>query len=565
MSLINIFIEEANEGVEQWEKLCLRLESSADAATDIGVLFRIAHNLKGSAMTVGLDHLGHYLHSVEELLTALKGGKLAKSAEIVGVLLNVQTILQQWVGALDTEPSFKHPDAAASTAEIEAALRGEAMPPALAGPPVAANAAEAAPTAHPASPAEVVQEVKQAIASAQNGKDAVSIRVALQKLDTLLNLLGELVVDQAMMNRHRMMHTTASTMALRTISHMGKTIHEIQAIVMALRMVALDSTFQKLTRTARTVAQQLGKKIDIHLEGGDVELDKVIVDRLGEPLVHMVRNALDHGGELPADRVNAGKAEAITLVIGAKQMNDQVEIKIQDDGRGMDPEVLTRKAVEKGLLPANAKLTPEEAFALIFRAGFSTKTEVSEVSGRGIGMDVVAAAIHDLKGSIKIGSVKGQGTTFTLLLPLSLSIIEGLVVSVQEHKYVIPLTQLIETIDIRSVSLETARGKGRVINLRGDVVPLLGLHSLLRVNHRPHSAADDLTAKLCLVANCRGKKIGFAVDSIVGQQSVVLKPFPKQFDRLPGVVGGAVLSDGEPALVLSLGDFRGIWSAAHAA
>jgi two-component system chemotaxis sensor kinase CheA len=314
-------------------------------------------------------------------------------------------------------------------------------------------------------------------------------------------------------------------------------------------MSPIAPLFQKRKRIARDAGDQLGKTISFVTEGDHVEVDKMVMDRVSDPLTHLVRNAVDHGIESDADRVGLGKTERATVTLKAEQQEDRLIITLSDNGRGMDPVKLIAKAVEKGLILATDKLTDEEAYLLIFRPGFSTKETVSDLSGRGVGMDVVRTSVEDLNGKIRIQTEVGKGTQFIISLPLSMSIITGMVVAVDQRKYVVPVSQLLETVELGKFRVEHTTGEGRMFNLRGEVIPIFSLSAIL---HGPGSKARTGNG---LITWAHGKKVTFEVDEICGQQEVVLKKVGREMQGLPGIVAGAILSTGEPGFVLNLNDF----------
>jgi two-component system chemotaxis sensor kinase CheA len=370
----------------------------------------------------------------------------------------------------------------------------------------------------------------------------------------LLNFVGELVIYQSIMSRHKLDETTSSDHALHTISFMGKLVNEIQDVAMGLRMTNVKSLFQRMQRAVRDISLAQGKEVVFSTDGEHVELDRTIIDRMSDPLTHLIRNAVDHGIEIASARKESGKSHGATIRLSAHQDNDMVLITVSDDGKGLDPAKLIAKAREKGIIGETAKLTDEEAYALIFKPGFSTKEQVTDISGRGVGMDVVARAVEDMKGSIKIQTTLGRGTAFVISLPLSLSIINGMVVGIGLRKYVIPVAQLVETLEYRKLKVETCTKDGRMINLRGEVIPVLSLEKLLGQPRENRSVAEIGNSRPGVVISSSGKKISFEVDELLGQQQVVIKKLGSKMENLPGVVGGAILSNGEPSLVLDLRD-----------
>jgi two-component system chemotaxis sensor kinase CheA len=382
-----------------------------------------------------------------------------------------------------------------------------------------------------------------------------NLKVNRHKLDSLLNLIGELVVNQSMISGHRSQGTLESEHSDEILGYIEKLVYEIQGISISLRMTPIVPLFQKLKRIARDAGSTLSKTIQFVTEGEHVEVDKVILDRISDPLTHLVRNAVDHGLETDEERVQAGKLEKAIIVLKAEHQEDRIVLTLKDNGRGMNPQKLIAKAVEKGLISPQDVLSNTEAYDLIFKPGFSTKEAVTEMSGRGVGMDVVQRAISDLKGTIQIQTELGKGTEFVISLPLSLSILTGMVVGVDNHKYVVPVSQLVETVELNHFRIESSAGQGRIFNLRGEVIPIYSLSSILRLDKVKDSQFPKKKSCPGLITVHNGRKISFQIDQIFGQQQIVLKKLGSEMQDLPGVVAGAILSTGEPGLVLSLSDF----------
>jgi two-component system chemotaxis sensor kinase CheA len=546
------FLGEGHAILEELESALLELDGGASGPELMNRLFRLAHNFKGSSRAVGFTAVADLAHKLEDLLTALKSGALALQPTIVTAMLGARDALRRGLDAAaagDDETAALTAAAAALAAVSGAPAAApphdggfgffddeptKTPPPAptvAAKPAVAPPAASAASRATPAQPEEL-------------------LRIPAARLDALLNLVGELVVNRTILDEHRMRGTVASPPALQTLAYISKLITDVQQIALGLRLVEVRPLLQKLRRTARDVAAQLGRDVEFVAEGEHVELDKSVLDGISDPLTHMVRNAVDHGCDTPEEREKAGKPPTAKVRVAAVEQEDRVAITIEDDGRGLDRERILRKAVERGLVSPGAPLSDQQIHALIFHPGFSTKDAVSDISGRGVGMEVVQRAIDDLKGTIEIESSPGKGSRFVITLPLSLSIIGGMVVEAGSRRFVLPVSQLSETIDLSKLRIETSAAAGPMINLRGEVVPVYSLAALLRLPPTPGGASGR--KRPAILAVHRGRKVSFEVDAILSQQHVVLKRLGRPFRGLPGVMAGAILSDGEPGLVLNL-------------
>ncbi len=367
-----------------------------------------------------------------------------------------------------------------------------------------------------------------------------------QRLDELINQIGELVIGASMVEQEVL--SIAGGRGLESLSALGKIVRDLQEMSLGLRMVPIAATFQKMNRVIRDVAKKVGKQINFVTSGDDTELDKSVVDQISDPLVHMVRNAADHGIETPEDRIAAGKPAEGTVTLRAYQQGGNIYIELVDDGRGLDRKRIMAKAIERGLVAPDANLTDADICNLIFQPGFSTAKEVTDVSGRGVGMDVVRRNVESLQGSVSVKSTEGQGSTMTVRLPLTLAILDGLLVRLTDEVFVIPLLSVIESISVRANEIHQIVGVGEVISLRGEIVPLLRLHNLLNIPTREGVEEQGLL----VIVEDQGKRLALRVDDLLGQQQVVIKNLETNFRKVPGVSGATILGDGHVALILDI-------------
>ncbi len=373
-----------------------------------------------------------------------------------------------------------------------------------------------------------------------------TVRVDRERLDKMINQIGELVIGTSMVEQDwSRYHPDAESAAL---VQLGKIVRDLQEMSLSLRMVPIAASFQKMTRIVRDLSHRLGKQIHLETEGEDTELDKTVVDQIGDPLLHMVRNSVDHGIELPEERIAAGKSPEGTICLKAYHQGGNFIIEIQDDGKGLDRDRILRKAIERGIVSEHDNLSDEDIYGLIFAAGFSTAEQVTDVSGRGVGMDVVRRNVEALQGSISIRSQKGKGCRMIVRLPLTLAILDGLLVRVANDSYVIPLLSVVESINQKDRDIKSVLSKGEVISLRGEIVPLLRLDRILnlRQNH------DHSESNLLVIVEDQGRKYSLAVDELLGQQQVVIKNLEANFQKVPGVAGATILGDGRVALILDI-------------
>ena len=385
-----------------------------------------------------------------------------------------------------------------------------------------------------------------------------TLRVAAHKLDELIQLVGELSIHQSIVLQGKRSNSLNLKICQNAIVLAHKITKDLQTSALSLRMQPVDGLFQRLERVARDVARNQGKKVNIVLDGTEVELDRTVIERMTDPLIHVVRNAVDHGIESSPDRLSAGKSELGTITFQAVQDASGVILKIIDDGKGLNSEKILKKAIEKGLIRADEKLTQQQIFNLIFLPGFSTADKLTDISGRGVGMDVVLKAVQSLRGTVDVNSELGNGSTINIVLPTSLSILEALIVRINDYRYAVPMHQLTEIIDVSTYKIESSGSKGRMISLRGEVVPIESLNGYLKTKAIEKSIKKNMNDSEkqypALIVKESQKFIAFEVDSILGQQQVVIRPLASQMAKLPGFSGCTILGDGEPSIILSLPD-----------
>ena len=372
------------------------------------------------------------------------------------------------------------------------------------------------------------------------------MRVDTGKLDGLIDLVGELVIAQSMVTQHPAVAAAGDEQLARSLAQLRSVCSELQRTATALRMVPIRGTFQKMARLVRDVATQLGKEIRLVLDGEETELDRSVIEEIGDPLVHMIRNSADHGIESPADRTAAGKPAGGTITLRAYHQGGFVVIEVADDGRGLDPARIRRTAVQRGLIRADEQLGDREVLDLIFAPGFSTAERVSDVSGRGVGMDVVRRNIERIRGKVEIDSTPGRGTTFTIFMPLTLAIIEGLLVAVGDQRFVIPALAVRESFRPLPGAVTTVQGRGELVTVRNRLVPLLRLGRHFGIE----GACDVPGDGIVVVAEAGQETRCLLVDSLIGKQEVVIKSLGETFPPGRGFAGAAILGDGRVGLIL---------------
>ncbi|MCS6098821.1 chemotaxis protein CheA [Shewanella baltica] len=393
------------------------------------------------------------------------------------------------------------------------------------------------------TPSEVKAAAKKPAASAQDA----TLRVETSKIDTLVNLAGELVITQSMLTLIGNEMTGDLGERLKTaLNELERNTREMQEAVMSVRMLPVSFVFNRFNRLVRDLSEQLGKNVNLVIEGGNTEIDKGMIEKLVDPLTHLVRNSLDHGIEKPEKRLAAGKSEAGVLSLKASQRGGNIVIAVHDNGAGLNRERIIQKARENGLQVADNS-SDKQIWQLIFAAGFSTAVEVTDVSGRGVGMDVVRRNIEALGGRIDIESTEGQGSTFEIQLPLTLAIVDGMTVSVGNQIYILPLVHIIESIQPQTEQLKYL-AKERLLKVREEYLPLLNLYQLMEIEPNAKSPEEGIVVLL----ESNHKRFGLCVDALVGQQQVVIKSLEKHYRRIPGVSGATIMGDGSVALILDV-------------
>lgn len=404
--------------------------------------------------------------------------------------------------------------------------------------------------AGPAEPELAVKSKESKNDESKAAKGSSSIRVDTSKIDTLINMVGELVITQSMLSLVGEHFELSRLDQLKNgLSQLERHTRELQESVMNIRMLPISFVFSRFPRLAHDISSKLGKKIELKLVGEHTEVDKTVVELLSDPLVHLVRNSLDHGIEMPDVRLAAGKPETGTVTLEAYHRGGNIVIEVSDDGKGLDKEKLRAKAIEKGLIEPDVILTDKQTYELIFMPGFSTAEKLTDISGRGVGMDVVRRNIQALGGNIEIISTLGKGSTISIHLPLTLAILDGQSIAVGDETYIVPLGSIIESLNIKEDRLNRVVGKGETFLLRDQYLPIIRMHEIFNVASAKHT---KLTEGLLVVVEGQGVRCGLFVDDLLGQQQVVIKSLEANYRRVEGVSGATILGDGSVALILDI-------------
>jgi two-component system chemotaxis sensor kinase CheA len=426
-------------------------------------------------------------------------------------------------------------------AEADCELLIEAPVTPIAAAAATPQPAESASAASPAAPSGA--------ATAAKGGDASSIRVSIEKVDELMNTVGELVITQSMLSQLTVQMDGAAADELRSgLGMLERQMRALQESVMRVRMLPINFVFNRFPRMVRDISQKLGKKVELKMTGADTEVDKTVLEKIGDPLVHLVRNSIDHGLEMPEARLAAGKSEHGTIHLNAYHKGGNITVEVSDDGAGLNRERILKKARERGLVSADEELSDDRIHNLNFAAGFSTAEQVTDLSGRGVGMDVVRRNINELGGQVQVFSTPGQGSTVRIRLPLTLAILDGQLVRVGNEIYVIPLVSIVETIQVERERVNTIAGRSELFRLREEYVPIIRLYDLFGVE--PDST--DLLEGLLMIVEADGRRVGIFVDDLLAQQQVVIKSLETNFRQVPGLAGATMLGDGRVALIVDV-------------
>ena len=600
--LLGEFITECREYIGHAETALLALETNPADVEAVNTVFRAFHTIKGTAAFLGLTLVADLAHHAESLLSRVRdrdirctGGYADLALRSVDMLTDFMQILQDAMGGeaatlpaglAELIQTLSNPEAAGVSEEDVSTLppprlgdilvaRGKVtrddvedaaiIPPRLGDilvacgkvtrddvdEAVALQGQERVGVALTRAGSAKLSDVGQALRMQRQmmlGEQTVesSVRVRTDRLDRLIDMVGELVIAHSMVAQDEVALHGGHHEFLKKITHAGKIVRELQDLSMSMRMVPLKATFQKMTRVVRDVAHKSGKLVNFVTEGEETEIDRNMVDVIADPLVHMVRNAVDHGIELPESREQAGKQPTGTVRLVAYHAGGNVVVALQDDGRGLHRDRIVEKAMAKGLIESDQGMSDNDVFNLIFEPGFSTAEQITDVSGRGVGMDVVKRSLEALKGRIDITSEVGHGTTFTVYLPLTLAITDGMLVQVGRERFIVPTINIYMSFRPEPSAISTVSGRGELVVLRGELIPLFRLHRLFDIP----DAGQDPTQGLLVVVNDGERHCALLVDELLGQQQVVAKSLGAGIGHIPGISGAAILGDGRVGLIL---------------
>ena len=574
--ILSEYIQECTDHITGAEGALLDLESDPTVKDHIDVVFRSFHTIKGTSGFLNLDRIQKLAHLAENMLDRARDGEIQITGGYADLSLRSCDCLRSMIENLTgLEPGDElfipddfqelldilvNPEAAGycendsssdSNMRVGDILVAQNKVSRSEVENVAKNQGEdSIGKALVKSGALKPEEVANAVRIQKNANTTAaaegSIRVGVSRLDNLINMVGELVIAQSMVTQDPSIADADNTRLRRNVLHAGKIIRELQDLTMGLRMVPLKGVFQKMNRLVRDLAKKCGKKVQFSFEGEETEIDRNMVESLNDPLVHMVRNSMDHGVETPDTRQSVGKNPQGKVTLKAYHAGGNVVIELEDDGKGLDRDVILKKAIEKGVVEPGRDLSDSEIFMLIFAPGFSTAEKITDVSGRGVGMDVVKRNIESLQGRIEVESTLGKGTKFTIKLPLTMAITDAMILRVGHDRYLLPTISIEQSFQPDEESLSTYAGAGEMVMLRGELLPIARLHRLFSI---PDSIQEPHNGLLVVIESA-GKRCALMVDELLGQQQVVVKSLGSDMTKIPGISGGAILGDGSVGLIL---------------
>lgn len=541
--LVQEFLVESREHLSNVESGLLTLEKEPENAEALNAVFRSFHTIKGLAAFLGASAIQELAHETESALDLARSGKLALSPEIIDLILLSADQMARFLDAAATRKLSEIPRCDAALLDRLAALARGGASPAVTG-----DAVDQKPAPLPAEPDPAASPGTRGkkIAAAQGLAEANMLRVDSAKLEYLIDMVGELVIAESVVRHDPHIAQSQDALLSRNLTQLARVVAEVQKTSMSMRMVTVGTLFRKMSRLIRDLSRKSGKLVEMTTVGDDVELDRSIVDDLADPMVHMIRNAVDHGLETAAERKTAGKPETGTIQLKATHDAGDIVIEISDDGRGLDPAKILAKARKAGILGEQEDPGEDSIFKLIFEPGFSTADKVTDLSGRGVGLDVVKKQVQKLRGRIALRSVPGRGCTFILRLPLTLAIIDGLVVGVGAQRYILPMFAVREMFSPGPDTFITLENRAEAALFRDKLLPVIRLSRVLE------KSSEKRPGGVLIVVEARDQLFCVAVDQLIGKQEVVIKSLGKTYRDVPAISGGSILGDGRVGLIIDV-------------
>jgi len=539
------FAEESSELLDKLEQDLMALEKRPTEANLLNSVFRGMHSIKGNAGFLGFKDISDVTHQVETVFDLAREGKFTLTSKQISLVLQILDFIRSALQALKQD---KPPVIPGKHALMDLLRDMFGKVPVQKGnskknkkiPETARKTKEEKTEEIPQRPPELTR---------QNLSDVIRVDVA--KVNHLMNLVGEIVIAQSMVVNHPALELEEVDSLNKALDYLQKNVRELQELATSMRMIPLSGLFGKMRRLVRDISTRHGKKVELVIRGGETEVDRSIIEHVSDPLVHILRNAIDHGIEMADARIKAGKPEYGTILLEAQRVGGEIWITVQDDGQGLNKEKIIKRAKEKGFW--NSGIDPEndeDVYRLIFKPGFSTAEKVTSLSGRGVGMDVVQKNIEKIRGRIELKSKEGSGTTFTLKIPLTTAIIDGMLLRVANGLFAVPVSDIKESIRVVGDDFVELIDGQEVVKVRDEIVPIIRLERVLSDHEQAPRAPSS---RIVVVSEIAGQKIGFLVDDLLGQQQLVIKPLPGYLGKLEGISGCAILGNGEICMILDMG------------
>jgi two-component system, chemotaxis family, sensor kinase CheA len=555
LDLARDFIAEAQEHFELADEHLLILEKNPSDADAIAAVFRSVHTIKGVAGFLGITPIGSLAHAAETLLDDVRKQRRHFVDQAVELTFAALDMLKLMMNDLRTAVQGDaimavRPELATLLGKLRKLLES---PPIASAPPPRhkARSASAAPAGEDASRKEVAEDGGETISQAHSvHTSSQTMKVDAVRIDQLLDLIGELVIIESIVSGDPEIRGMHSLRIEKNLAMLGKITRSLRDMGMSMRLVPVDPVFKKMARLVRDLSRKSGKLVELVIKGGDTEIDKGMVEKLGDPLVHMIRNSMDHGLETTAEREALGKPPQGTIVLRAHHVGGNIHIDIEDDGRGLNREAIVQRGIERGIIQSADGMADQDVYSLIFHPGFSTAKQITEISGRGVGMDVVKRNIESLHGSVLIQTSPGKGSCFTLVLPLTTAIIDGMLVRVGRETLIMPTLSILESFRPAPGQVHSVTGRGETVCFRNQLLPLFRLSRLLET---PDAETDPRKA-IVIVVEEYGKEWALMVDDLLGQQQIVIKSLGEGIGRTVGIVGASILADGRPGLILDVAE-----------
>jgi two-component system, chemotaxis family, sensor kinase CheA len=587
VSLVQDFITESRGHLDNADVQLLTIESTPEDPEALNAVFRSFHTIKGVAGFLDLHEISELSHVAEDLLDKARKGTVFLSGSAIDAIFETVDTLRKLVSqveealtsgesvevdpamfslmnrlkglsegkvaeesAPEVEPEKKLGEILVESGQVKADVVAEALSQKGQGAKLGEILIKKGNV-----PVKEVATALRAQQVARKNRESVQVKETLkidtERLDKLLDAIGELVIAESIVSQDEEVLSSVSTRVARNMSHLNKITRVVQELGMSMRMVPIRPTFQKVARLVRDLAKKADKKIDFVTSGEETELDRSVVEKIGDPLVHLIRNSVDHGIESDeTERINAGKSAVSRVELRAFHQGGSIYIEVSDDGRGLDREAILAKARERGIVEDGSQMSDREVFNLIFAPGFSTAKKVTDVSGRGVGMDVVKRNIESLRGNIELTSELGKGTTVSMRLPLTLAIIDGMIIEVGPERYIVPTLSVVESLRPKSEDLSKVQGRGDILSIRGQLMPM---YHISRIFNIP-GAIDNPTESLVIIVEDQERRVALLVDSLIGQHQVVIKNLGEGLGKVQGISGGAIMPDGQVGLILDISE-----------